>query len=442
MSEYWRKKEYYRPRVLVEVSSLTETSGDECILCLEPAELNLLRNLLRYAHYRSTWVDEYHDTYYLAPDNTQWDDIESFVATLEGKLMACDDWMQKIDQLLEQTAARGGLDYDPTDPEQQAAFTLDSTLPDESMSPTDELACAIAQLWYAWGYEVVTEHILPATRFTFDWLMSAIAGFVGLATGGPPAALGAYLLAELVQELVQGAYDASETNLVNWLDSVRDDIICALYDALRAGGTATDIWSTVYAAEVQPSEDISSGDKAIVWLAMGAWAGVNARIAHTANTQWAQDNVTAGYCTICADPLNPVFYGTPCPGTWGSESGHCTNGYIDTGPNEQNAYAAHQFTLPVGSYSLDYRFVLRSPQNINWTVGWVRLQQYNSVTESWENLHSNQALLSGGNNVIVERTLGPVGVENDYTQVRVHVYYQPNNSLEIHEIELEFTPAE
>jgi hypothetical protein len=50
-------------------------------------ELNMLRNMCEYLDRRSTWVYKYFDTFYDAPDDTDWDMIQGLVAELEEKLM-------------------------------------------------------------------------------------------------------------------------------------------------------------------------------------------------------------------------------------------------------------------------------------------------------------------------------------------------------------------
>jgi hypothetical protein len=310
MSE-WRRKKYYSPRVLISVLGTLEPDAEPGLICLSGSQVEILRNLTHYLHYRSTWVDEYHRDYYLAPDNDQWDVLQAIVADLEDKLMNC----QQYDDLLENILAAAqcacynsrrnpGLDYDPTDDEQTNLYTIDDVVPDGDVTHVGDAACAVAQLWYQWGYEIITEKVLPASRWTWDYLLSAIAGFAGIAIGGPPVGLGLYAVAELVQECLNAFYDASETNLVNWMESHQQDIVCSLWVGILAGGDASGVWATTYTEEVSPSEEISNTDKLIINLFMGRWAGLSAQQAYANETDWATANVVPGYCSAC--PEEPI----------------------------------------------------------------------------------------------------------------------------------------
>jgi len=309
MTEAERKRTYYRPRILISVDDVLESTFTDSLVCLTGAELNILRNLVQYAEREANWVSEYHTHYYLTPTDEEWQTLQALVAELEQKLMGCDDIEQLLQDIL--TAAQcacnngtAGLTYVPprADDYEPDYFTYDDTIPSEAMSAEETEACAVAQLWYQWGYEIITEKVLPATRWGWDYIVPAVAGFVALALGGPGAALGVYSLAELIQNLLDIGYTASETNFINWLESNKQDIVCSLYFGILDGGTTASIWSTTKADVVTPAEGISDGDKLIISLFMGSWAGVNAQAAYDAATDWATDNVTAGYCDECERP--------------------------------------------------------------------------------------------------------------------------------------------
>lgn len=311
MSEAWRRKTYYDPRVLLETAEFLDPLFSDCLICLSGSELYALRNLTQYLHRRSTFVSSYHQGYYLAPTNEEWDDIEAIVAELEGKLMNCqqyDDLLQSILEAAECACNRAvgnpGLNYNPNNTDETTSFDISDTIPDAALGAEEEEACDVAQLWYQWGYEVITEYILPATRFTFDFLLPGLAAFIIGATGGAPAILGLWTIAELVQKLMEGAYDAAETNLVNWLESNKEDLVCGLYNGILGTGQASTIWSYVYDTRVADAEDISSLDKLMVNLAMGSWAGVNAQAAYDAATGWATSVPLENYCVSC--PEEPI----------------------------------------------------------------------------------------------------------------------------------------
>jgi hypothetical protein len=170
MGEPWRRKTYYRPRVLIETEHvLTPLFGDS-LVCLTGGELYMLRSMCQYLHRRSTFVTQYEQQYYLAPTEEEWDELDAAVAQLEGKLMNCeeyDDLLQAILEAAECACRRSipntGLNYNPSNADEEASFDVSDTIPDGALGAAEEEACDVAQLWYQWGYEVITEYILPAT---------------------------------------------------------------------------------------------------------------------------------------------------------------------------------------------------------------------------------------------------------------------------------------
>jgi hypothetical protein len=320
MPDSWRIKRYYNPRVLIGVSDTLESPYDDIMVCLTAGEANILRNLLQYASRRATWVSEYAEQYYLAPTTEEWDAIEAVVATLGEKLMTgCDDLLGKLDEILTAVACicpnllalrtEGTLSPDSLDSEEvQDVFEWSDSIPNPSVpSEEEEAACAISQLWYQAGFEIITEGVIPASKVTFDVLLSVVAALIATMTEGVtlPALLGALSVADLVKELIEGAWDSAESNLYNFMVSAKQDIVCELYQAVQDGGTASGCWSAAYNEVISPSEDISALDKAILWLFMGNLGYVIAYLAYNADTAWAQGNVSSGYCESC--PEEPVI---------------------------------------------------------------------------------------------------------------------------------------
>lgn len=301
-----------------------ESEFGDCLVCLTGGELNLVRNLLLYAERRSTFVDEYHDQYYLAPDNDQWDALQAMKAHLEGSMMDCEKFTTDLQEILDWVRLQSTIPGGTFSEDEQAAFPYDDVIADDELTPAEEDACAIAQLWFEWGYQTITEYVLPATRWGFDYLVPAVAGFIALAIGGPPAAVGVYAVAEFIQELLEIAYRGAETNLVNWMDTNKEDIVCVLFGWLKVGGDASVIWQEVEDAIIDPAEDISYGDKLMLHLFMGSWAGSNAQLAFDAETEWATSNVQAGYCDECGEVYDYEQRWTfpPCPQTWTPNGEH------------------------------------------------------------------------------------------------------------------------
>lgn len=360
MSESWREKRYYRPRVLIPVSDLETTETPDGLFFLTGAQVGVIRTLLAYCHRRVTWVSEYRESDYLTPTPEEWDLVESFTAELEDALMStcCEDVVNALNAINTTLAAQGvtladisttltaqGVTLADIDA-QLAAIAGDTpdivtaleclcakqeqTLINVTVSPdwvnypgaTDAFdwgttnpvttvgaqaaadACALAQAWYQSGYEWMTEFVLPALRFGFDKLIPAAAAAIAVWTGGVglPAAIGVYAAAELIQELLELGYDAAETNLENWLYTHKDDIVCPLYLGMLAGGTSVALWDPVKTDLVDVAPDLSAGDKFMVNLVMRYWGLGAATVAKEQNSEWYQSIQTPGYCDTCEEP--------------------------------------------------------------------------------------------------------------------------------------------
>lgn len=374
MSQAWRKKRYYDPRVLVPVSILTETQIPDTLVCLSGPQVALVRSLLAYATRRITWVSEYHDDHYLAPTTEEWDDIQAFTADLEGRLMSdcvtpIVEALDRIDATIAAMAAGlapieseiasvasnvGDLlaplqcicakdpnvtvtnvinnDW-PDYPNTQDVFEWGNTTPNLTIpSLVDEEACALAQCWYQAGFELLTEQFLPAWRFGFDDLLPAAAAAIAGFTGGValPVVIGVYALAELIQELLEIGYESAEANLINWCVAHKEDIVCPLYIGLRDGGSGMGLWQTVADEVVEPAVDLSNGDKVLVNFWFGIIGHVAARAAQTADSAWYQSVPVAGFCDTCPEEptIGSDWWALPIGETEGTfEITHPAGGY-------------------------------------------------------------------------------------------------------------------
>jgi len=120
MSDPLLYKEYYRPRVLIDVDHVLDAQNPGMIaLCLTGGQANILRQLLAYCHRKTTFSVTYGTSGYIVPNAEQWDSVQEVVADLEGKLMAdCDDLIDALDaikasldaQTVQLTAIVGELD--------------------------------------------------------------------------------------------------------------------------------------------------------------------------------------------------------------------------------------------------------------------------------------------------------------------------------------------
>jgi hypothetical protein len=363
VTEAWRKKRYYEPRITVPVDILTETELPDTLVCLSGTQLALVRSLLAYATRRITWVSEYHDDYYLSPTTAEWDDIQAMTADLEGRLMTdcvtpLVEALDRIDatiaaQAANLTAIEGELaavasnvgdllaplqcicskdpninitnvvspDW-PSYPDADKSFGWGKTLPVATVPAlVDQEACNLAQCWYQAGFELVTEVFLPIFGAGYGDLLPAAAAALAVFTGGTtlPIVIGVYALTDLLQELGEIAWEAAEANLINWMFTHKEDIVCLLYTGIKDGGTGTSLWQPVATELVEPSADLSAGDKVLVNFFFGIIGGYAARIAQTANSAWYQSVPEAGFCDDCEDPpiVGDDWVAIPWPGPGG-----------------------------------------------------------------------------------------------------------------------------
>lgn len=306
--------------MLISTEDVLESPFPDALLCLSGGQLNILRNLLQYAHRRANFVTEYEAVSYLTPTTEEWDDIQALVADLEDQAMGdCSELMTTLDDILTalecicptlaQMRAEGVLQPDSLNTDEITdVFEWSDEIPNPTVeSEESAAACAISQCWYQAGFEVITEGVLPASRAAFNVILALVAAKIAAMTGGAalPTALGAVKVAELVEDLIQGGYDASESNLYNWMITNKEEIVCGLYNGTMTGGTASSIWQTVYDETIHPAEGIHTLDKLILWLFMGTVAFVIAYFAYTEDTSWAQSVPIEGYCDNC--PLEPII---------------------------------------------------------------------------------------------------------------------------------------
>jgi hypothetical protein len=193
----------------------------------------------------------------------------------------------------------------PDYPEAPNNFQWGKQLPVATIPPlVDEEACKLAQCIWQAGFELVTEVFLPIFGAGYGDLLPAAAAALAAFTGGAtlPVLIGVYALTDLLQELGEIAWEAAEANLINWMLAHKQDIVCELYFNIKDGGTGTSIWASVASEIVEPSGDLSAGDKVLVNFWFGIIGNYAARIAQTLDTAWYQSVPEAGYCDECEEP--------------------------------------------------------------------------------------------------------------------------------------------
>jgi hypothetical protein len=370
---------FYRPRIQIPVETMVSDAGKWAWYCLPVDGVQALQRIAPYLRRYVTYVNEViSDKQFYGPTDAQMESIVDLVGQLEVALMSecgTEDIVTAIEAntsailalqcicaRLAENTSQGVLGDDIVTLIDNGEVIPSVTIPQETYPPQAQSdACAIAQLYYAWVYEVITETVLPALRGTFDYLVPVLAGLVGSATGGI-GFIPMYLIAEFIQEIIEIGYDAAETDLINWLWAVKDDWICTAYDLLLAGATDRDIASAIAAQVIDPAVDPSYGDKVIVKAIGAAWSVQAAATAFANSTQWAQDNVTPGYCSVCTpvDPECNVF--PPCiPGDW-TESTPGVLGCEDGYPWVNSGWAIHEtaaVTQPAADFICEIEWIAK-----------------------------------------------------------------------------------
>ncbi|MCW4048260.1 MAG: hypothetical protein NWE89_00855, partial [Candidatus Bathyarchaeota archaeon] len=245
MSESWRRKSYYKPRVLIETERILDPQFDDVLICLTGAQVEMLRNLTQYLHRRSTFAQNYTKSYYLAPNNDDWDEISSIVANLEEGLMGCgiEELTAVLEAMMEcicDLSARTTSDI-PL-PVNDNAGTLAPDLAEETaisgtgVPGTDVTKCELANVAWGFTFQFITETLLPFANGVADATTAAIAATTLFAVVSGGLGLSLALVAALFAAIVQYLLDSATSNIINWMISNAQESVCALYNGLFSGG--------------------------------------------------------------------------------------------------------------------------------------------------------------------------------------------------------------
>lgn len=303
MSEQWRVKTYYEPRVLIETADVLSSPFPDALLCLTGAELGLLRNLMQYLHRRATFVSEYRDTTYLAPTTEQWDQLQAIVADLEDKIMSCEDLTEQLDEIVEQLkcicrkscATQAGVQHWIDDGALQYPDNYGGTT-----IPVDAERCAAAQLTWAWSWEILTEVIQPAQDKAMDVLLplalAALASWIGTPLLGIPVGV----LTACLSGVIEIWTDGSLESVANALFAAKEDLVCEVYNGLET--SAQSAYERA-AAVIDVLPGWSPIDKIVGKLLYSPWVMDRMLVAHNNATEWAVANTVSGYCDVCLEPV-------------------------------------------------------------------------------------------------------------------------------------------
>jgi len=320
MVEEWRRKSYYRTRVLIDTGDVLVPEYSGILVCLEPGELAMLRQLTQYLHRRSTFVSDYGDTFYVAPSTSEWDDIQAIVAELEDKLMSgCDDIVTALEDIEAQLAclctnagsppmAQPGPAYDAIVNEYLDDGTLAVDDAYGSTVPVDGDRCALAQLTYAFMFEMMDETVIPTEKVLVDIILPLAVGAVASAIGSPLLGVPVAAITATLIALGDLAADNELANLRNALFANKEELVCAMYNGLDVSYAQA---HNEAAAVVNDMESLGATDKIIVRALLAPWAMKQCKTVYDSGTPWAVSNVTADYCLVCDEVEGSDWIGIP-----------------------------------------------------------------------------------------------------------------------------------
>ncbi len=381
MSEAWRRKRYYKTRVLIDTERILDTSFQDVILCLSGAQVEMVRNLCAYLHRRSTFAEQYTKAGYLAPSSEDWIAIETIVGDLEEKLMGdlCADLLTAIQEQaasvalmqaclcqMKESSIRENARLPPLEgyvDESQVTYKTETETRGAPDAPaTDEAKCELAQAFYYYIYDLYTEDLLPFANGTADSITTTItagSAFLGLALFiGLPVAI----LAIIAATLVAWAIDGSIANFTNFLLSAKDDIVCIAY----RNYPDYDATAAAYKLWIEAQGSISYLDKAVLRTVLAsAW-----HMSWVSQLQQDEgtydDRLLLGQCDTCTLlPLTCHYVGLCNLDDWENGTVECLAGRANIIAS-WSYYTPNQITIPgSGSPILTFAWTPRNDLDEN-----------------------------------------------------------------------------
>lgn len=311
MSEERRIVKRHNTREILDRSLIFNESG--CyLLVLSKEQIEIVRACIQYARRRINWLDEDVDgvLYYL-PDDEDYDEIIATVDDLEDRLMdicSLDDLLDALSCVCTSLQNYVTSQVGSTSSEYLSTLQSAGSLvyePIENETQVDVDACAQAQCLWNMIYEYVSEIAIPLANVSFDVLVVASLGFLVNIAGIANVLVQLGITAATIQAVLKGIMDSNGQSILNWLYSDKQDIVCAIYDAI----TSDPVDTSIIDAEVDAS-DIPALSKSFLKLAF-SWLLPTAKLARY--TDWAIDRFVAGYCDSCGSGYDEVWHGVPCP---------------------------------------------------------------------------------------------------------------------------------
>jgi hypothetical protein len=162
--------------------------------------------------------------------------------------------------------------------------------------PVLEERCAIAQVTYWMGYSVVSSLISPLEDVTLDIGVPALVGLLFWIAGGPVLGIPAGLAVAVVRALLELQAGGTLLDVLDVYEAHQEDLICAVYKGLETGyGAAED----AAVAVIWDMEGITPVAKVALHCLFAPWAMMIAKNAIDNDSQFYQEHVEPGYCTVC-----------------------------------------------------------------------------------------------------------------------------------------------
>lgn len=433
MSEVWRRKTYYKPRVMIETVRILSPQYDDALLCITGAELEMLRNLTQYLKRRSTFVSEYQEGYYLAPSTADWDDVQAIVANLEEKLMGCEELMQVFTDMLTAMQCVCNQASSPTGDAGSVQPIVREGLDDGVLIENDPYAgdteivarrCAVAQLTYWQAWEWLTEIIQPIQENAMDVVVPLTLAVIGVMVGVTPLAIPAGAVIAFLSVLIDVWVDGSLQDVQNSLWAHRDELTCAVYEGLSYDYRAAEARAETVIASMT---ELSPLDLIVMRATFAPWAIALASKAYTQATPWALANVAAGACDDCSWVYEVVYVFPPSPGDWTGAFPTYIGRYPGINQNE-DGYSLG-FVLPdiLSNVDIEIQTRFTSSHGYGNTTGYV-VVQYQDVALDWYDVGGATMTTLEDAGVITDRTDTDQDKNVPRNVLRMHIKGQAGQS--------------
>lgn len=392
MSEDWRRKSYYRPRVLLDTARILAPQFDDELLCITGPQIEMLRNLTQYLRRRSTFASEYHDNHYLAPTNAEWDTIQAIVADLEETLMGCSELADALTAIAAQLnciclAINSGLVQGQP---QDDGYSGQGYYDDYISSTVEDTGAAPGALpsWDAFraakckGSQKLVDDIAQAVQQMGASLTSGILitfsiinGMLVLTVISIPISI----VLQIVTTLVAIGTSIAYNDVVDWLVDNKESLVCAIYNSK----TASAAYSAVQ-AYIDGNWDAGAGI-AIV-KSMFSYQALSDIYDYTQRDfdDW-EENYDAAYCDSCTDieeATEFIWTWPPCPSSHHADGGVCDESRKCFNALVDDAHQEH--IVDAGTYNqvtIEIRW--RSMHPSGWTVGGVAVEWYDVGVPEW-----------------------------------------------------------